>query len=134
MESGSVKAKCAIAIDSCNECVEEIIRAMLPDEWRPHVIVATYAQWADVIEMVRNALPALLVIHTNLLFLCPEDGMARCVAVSPNTRYLFLTAWSEELIDNLLKSYGSLHASLGVLRMPFERAELIAVLEGGCGL
>jgi len=125
--------KCAIAIDSGNECIEEIIRTMLPDGWGPHVTVATYAQWADVIEMARNALPALLVIHTNLLFLGPEDGIAGCVAVSPNTRYLFLTAWSEENIDYLLKVFEPLHVSLGALRMPFDRAQLIAALEGACG-
>src|SRR5260370_41836416 len=106
MVSGSVKVKCAIAIDSGNDCIEEIVRTMLSDEWRPHATVATYAQLSDVIEMVRNALPALLVIHSNLLLLGPEDGIAGCAAVSPNTRYLVLTAWSEEHIDNLGQFYG----------------------------
>jgi hypothetical protein len=132
--SGSMKVKCAIAMDSDNEPIEEIVRWMIPDEWRPHVTVAPYAQCTDVIEMVRNALPDLLVIHTNLLLLGPEDAIAGCVAVSPNTRYLLLTAWSEELVDTLRKAYEPLHISLGTLRMPFEREQFIATLGAACGL
>lgn len=132
--SGSMKVKCAIAIDSHNEPIEEIVRLMIPDEWRPHVTVAPYARCTDVIEMVRNALPDLLVIHTNLLLLGPEDGIAGCVAVSPNTRYLLLTAWSEEQVDSVRKSYQPLHVSLGALRMPFDREQFIATLGAACGL
>jgi hypothetical protein len=106
---------------------------MLPDEWRPHVTVATYAQLVDVIEMVRETLPALLVVHTNLLLSDPKHGIAGCVAVSPNTRYLVLTAWSEEHTDNLLKFYEPLHISLATLRMPFDRPQLIAALEAASG-
>jgi hypothetical protein len=127
-ENGA-QVKCAIAIDSGNECIEEIVRAMLPDDWRPHVTVATYAQWTEVIEMVRDTLPDLLVIHTNLLLLGPEDGIAGCVALSPNMRYLFLTGWSEEHIETLLKLCEPLHVPLGVLRMPFDRPQLIAALK-----
>lgn len=132
--SGSMKVNCAIAIDSLNEPIEGIVRWMIPDEWRPHVTVAQYAQCTDVIEMVRNALPDLLVIHTNLLLQGPGDGIAGCIAVSPNTRYLLLTAWSDELVDNFLKSYEPLHISLGTLRMPFERERFIATLRAACGL
>ena len=132
--SGSMKVKCAVAMDSDNEAIEEIVRAMIPDEWRPHVNVAPYAQVTGVIEMVRNALPALLVIHTNLLLLGPEDGIVGCAAVSPKTRCILLTAWSEEQVDNFRKFYEPLHISLGTLRMPFERAQLIATLEAACGL
>jgi hypothetical protein len=120
--------KCAIAFDSGSEPLGEIVRIMLPDEWQPHVFISTYARWADIIEMVRNASPALLAIHTNLLLMGPEDGIEGCAAVSPETQYLFLTGWSEENIEDLLKSYPSLHVS--VLRMPFERAQLITALEG----
>ncbi|HET6175342.1 MAG TPA: hypothetical protein VFE61_00315, partial [Candidatus Sulfotelmatobacter sp.] len=84
--------KCAIAIDSNNEDFAEIVRTLFPSEWQPHVTVSTYSKWTDVIEMVRVTLPALLVIHTNLFLLSP-DGIEGCVAISPNTRYLFLTAW-----------------------------------------
>ena len=119
--------KCVIAIDSGLEGIEEILRLMLPDEWRPHVTF-TEAQSTDLLELVRNALPALLVIHTNLFVFDPE-WMAGCVAVSPNTRYLLLTTWSQEGIDNLLKLFEPLHVSLEVLRMPFNRAQFIAALE-----
>jgi hypothetical protein len=125
--SGSVKVKCVIAIDE--DCIAEIVHAMLPEEWRLHATFATGAQLTDVIEMLRQALPALLVIHTNLLVCGPEDGIAGCVAASPSTRYLFVTAWSEEHIDDLLRFCEHLHASFGVLRMPFDRAQLIAALE-----
>ena len=118
--------KCVIAIDSGLEGIEEILRLMLPDEWRPHVTF-TEAQSTDLLELVRNALPALLVIHTNLFHYDPE-WLAGCVAVSPNTRYLVLTSWSEERIDNLLKLCEPLHVSLEVLRMPFNRAQFIAAL------
>jgi len=128
----AIKVKCAIAIDSSNPCIGEIIREMLPAEWQPHVTVSSYSQWTDVIEMVRNALPALLVIHTNLFLLSPKDGIEHCAAVSSNTRYLFLTAWSEEHIDDLLKFCEPFHAS--VLRMPFNRAQLIAALAGAYGV
>ena len=132
MASGKVKVKCAIAIDSGNECFGELICRMLPDEWRPHVTVSAYSQWTDVIEMVRNALPALLVIHANLLLVKPENGMKDCAVISPNTRYMWLTAWPEKETTPLLKFYEPLHIS--VLRMPFERSELIAALEGAHGL
>jgi hypothetical protein len=131
--SGSVKVKCVIALDSGIDGIEEIVRLMLPDEWRPHVTFARDAQSTDLIELVRNALPALLVIHTNLFHYDPE-WLAGCVAVSPNTRYLVLTSWSEERIDNLLKLCEPLHVSLEVLRTPFNRAQLIAALEPACGL
>ena len=130
--SGSVKVKCVIALDSGIDGIEEIVRLMLPDEWRPHVTF-TEAQSTDLLELVRNALPALLVIHTNLFVFDPE-WMAGCVAVSPNTRYLVLTSCSEERIDNLLKLCEPLHVSLEVLRTPFNRAQLIAALEPACGL
>jgi hypothetical protein len=132
MASGEVKVKCAIAIDSGNECIGEIICVMLPGKWRPRVTVSTYPQWTDVIEMVRKALPDLLVIHTNLLLLSPKDGIESCEAVSPNARYLFLTAWRGEHLDHLLKFCEPFHGT--VLTMPFERPELIAALEGACGL
>jgi hypothetical protein len=123
--------KCAIAIDSGNECIAEHIHRILPGEWRPHVTVSTYAQGTDVIEMVRNDLPDLLVIITNLLLRSP-DVIEGCVAVSPNTRYLFLTGWSEEEIDHLLKSCEPLPVS--VLTMPFSRAQLIAALGDALGI
>jgi hypothetical protein len=126
MASVAVKVKCAIAIDSGNECLGEIILALLPVEWRPYVTFSTYDQWTDVIEMVRNAQPALLVVHTNLLMLSP-DGIERCIAVSPNSRYLFFTAWAEEDIDHVLKAYESFPVS--ALRMPFDRAQLVAALK-----
>jgi len=131
--SGSVKVKCVIALDSGIDCIEEIVRLMLPDQWRPRVTFARDAQSTYLIELVRNALPALLVIHTNLFAFDPE-WMAGCVAVSPNTRYLVLSSWSEERIDNLLKLCAPLHVSLEVLRTPFNRAQLIAALEPACGL
>lgn len=128
------KVKCAIAIaiaiDSGNEALGEIILGLLPSEWQPHATFSAYAQWNDVIEMVRNTLPALLVINTNLLMLSP-DGIDRCVAVSPNTRYLFITAWSEEGIETLLTSYETFPVS--VLRLHFDRAQLIAAVEGAFG-
>jgi hypothetical protein len=125
--------KCAIALDSGDECIAEIVRAMLPDDWRPYVTLATYAQWTEVVEMVRGTLPALLVIHTNLL-LRQNDRILDCVAVSPNTRYLILNCWPQEYIEALLKFYKPLHIPLEVLRMPFDRPQLIAALEsaGGC--
>ena len=129
-----MKPKCAIAIDTGNECTEEFIRKILPYEWRPHVTLATFSRLTEVVEMVRDALPAVLILHTNLLLLGPEDAIANCVAVSPNTRYLLLTAWSEEHIDNFREFYEPLHISLGTLRMPFDGAQLIATLEAACGL
>jgi len=131
MASDAVKLKCAIAIDSGNECIGEVIHQMLPAEWQPHITISSCSQWSDVIEMARNALPAVLVIHTNLLLLGPKDGIEGCVAVSPGTRYLLLTAWSDDIIDHLLKAYEPLPVS--VLTMPFNRAQLIAVLEGAFG-
>jgi len=125
--------KCAIAIDSGNESIAEIILTMLPDEWCPHVTVATYNGVNAVIAMVRNTLPDLLVIYTNLLFSRPEDGIAGCAAVSPGTRYLILHAWSDDDINSMLKLYEPLHVSVGVVRMPFERAQLIATLKCACG-
>lgn len=84
--------------------------------------------------MVRKALPALLVIHTNLFAYGPA-GLAGLVAVSPNTRYVLLTAsWSEKRIADLLKSCEPSNVSLEVLMMPFNRVQLIAALEPACGL
>lgn len=82
MASGAVKVKCAIAFDSGNECIAEYVRTALPSEWRPHVTVSTYSQGTDVIEMVRNVLPDMLAIITNLLLLSP-DVIEGCVAISP---------------------------------------------------
>jgi hypothetical protein len=131
--SGSVKVKCVVAFDSGIDAIEEIVRLMLPDEWRPHVKFATDAKSTDLIDLVRNALPALLVIHTNLFHYDPE-WLAGCVAASPNTRYLVLSSWEKEVIDALLKPCEPLHASVEVLRTPFVRAQLIAALEPAFGL
>jgi hypothetical protein len=131
--SGSVKVKCIVALDWGIDAIEDILRLMLPDEWRPHVTFARDAIKNDLIELVRNALPALLIVHTNLFHYDPE-WLAGCLAVSPNTRYLVLTSWPEDQIDDLLKLCEPHHVSLEVLRTPFNRAQFIAALEPAFGL
>jgi len=124
----AAKVECAIAIDAGNECIEEIVGRMLPDQWRPHVTVATYKGIVDVIRMMQNTRPSQLALITNLLISAPE-GIAGCIAVSPNTRYLLITGWSEEHIDHIKRFYEPVHISMETLRMPFDRAQLIAALE-----
>jgi len=124
---GSGKVKLA-------ECVGEIVHSMLTDEWRAHVTVASYKGLTDVIRMVRDALPAVLILHANLLLTAPEGALAGCVAVSPQTRYLVMIAWPEEGIKNLHKFYEPLHLMMQTLEMPFNRTQLIAILESAGGL
>lgn len=122
------KVQCAIAIDEANECITEIVSAYLPAESWQHTTVATYGRFADVIRMVRDTLPTLLVIHTNLLLQGVGKAIAACVAASPGTRYLLMAAWNQESIDWVPKGYAPLHISIGVLNMPFDREQLIAAL------
>ncbi len=65
----SSKGQCAIAIDAGNECLADIFTHFLPAEWQQRMTVATYDRFTDVIRMVRDTLPALLVIHSNLILL-----------------------------------------------------------------
>jgi hypothetical protein len=129
----SQKVQCAIAIDEGNECIAEIVSACLLAESQQHTTVATYGRFADVIRMVRDTLPALLVIHTNLLVQAVGEAIAACVAASPSTRYLLIIAWNQESIDRVLKGYAPLHISIGVLNMPFDREQLIAALGSAGG-
>jgi len=131
---GSGKVKLAVVVDSGNECIGEIVYSMLTDEWRANVTVASYKRLTDVIRMVRDALPAVLVLHANLLLTAPEGGLAGCVAVSPTTRYIIMTAWPEEGIKNLHKFYEPLHIMMQTLEMPFDRTQLIPILESAGGL
>ena len=126
--TGAPKVQCAVAIDSGNECIVEIVSDLLPAEWRPRTTVAAFDGIADVIRMVRDSKPTLLVIHTNLLIRPDVKGIAGCVAVSPGTRYLIMTGWSEESVAELRKSLAPLQVPIDVLYMPFDRQQLSAAL------
>jgi hypothetical protein len=128
----SANLKCAFAIDSNNDAIVDIVGHMLPTEWRPFITVAGYDRFSDVIRMVRDARPALLVIHSNLLLLSVRNAIAGCVAVSPNTRYLIMTTWSAESVEQFTREYQALHISLGTLSTPFSRDELLATLSSEC--
>jgi hypothetical protein len=119
-------------MDSGNECMEEVFRMMLPDQWRTQVVAATYDNASAVIAMVRDVLPYLLVIHSNFLNMDPKGLMANCAAASPGTRYLLMTAWSDKIIDETWEALAPLNISMEILRMPFERAEFIATLKRSC--
>jgi hypothetical protein len=119
--------KCVIAIDSSNECLEDPLRAWLPEEWRPQVTVATHDHVPAIIAMVRDQLPNLLIIHSNFLIM-ESRAVECCSAVSRGTRFVLMTGWAGEILDLTIKEYASLNIPLGILNMPFDRAELIAVL------
>jgi len=121
--------KCAVAIDLGSEVIAEIMQAWLPDEWRPHVAAVGHNRFGDVVGMVRDVQPALLIIHSNLLIAAPEGAIAACAAVSPSTRYLIMTAWQQEHIEALHKSYEALHIAIQTLRMPFNREQLNAAVK-----
>ena len=123
--------KCAVAIDSCNECLVETLASMVPLVRRSDVTVAAYTDLFEVIQMVKDTLPALLVVHTNLVMLGPEDWIATCTSANPNMRYTFLTAWVQEHIDILYKTYEPYRVSMSTLIMPFEREQFVAALEAG---
>ena len=128
----SPKGQCAIAIDAGNECLVEIFSSFLPAEWQQRITIATYTGFTDVIRMVRDTLPALLVIHSNLI-LQSEEAIAASVAVSPGTRYLLLTAWAREPIEQLHKACAPLRISMGTLSMPFSREQFLAALSSAAG-
>jgi hypothetical protein len=133
----SAKVQCAIAIDSGNECIGEILTSFFPSEWQQLITVAAYARFTDVIRMVRDMLPALLVIHSNLILMSVGESfgesIAACVAVSPGTRYVLLTGWGPDTIEEVQKAYAPLGISMDALSMPFNRAELIASLSSAAG-
>ena len=126
---GSGRVKCAIALESFSEALGEILGAMVPVSWRPSTTVAAYNDLSEVIRMVEDRLPVLLVIHTNLLFFGPEDWIASCSAANPNMRFLFVTGWVQEQIDYLLKMNEPFHMPMTALGLPFEREQFAAALE-----
>jgi hypothetical protein len=127
------KGKCAVAIDADNECIADLVSHFLPPEWQQRITVATYDRFTDVIRVVQNTLPALLIIHSNLILLGAEGAISACVALSPGTRYLLLTAWSTEVIEQLHKSYAPLRVSLNTLAMPFSRDQFIEAISLAAG-
>ena len=120
---GPPKVHCAIAVDSKNDCFVDIISSMLPRESQPSASIAT-DRFTDVIRIVRDHRPAVLFIHSNLV-LSDVLVIVGCVAASPSTRCVVMTAWSDDVIDQLREFYESLQISVGILKLPFERKELI---------
>src|SRR5438477_12937461 len=51
--------------------------------------------FSDVVALVQDRLPALLIIHSNLLIEISIEAICFLVAISPSTRYLVITGWSE---------------------------------------
>ena len=118
------KVHCAIALDSGNECLLDTINAMLPGELQSTARIVT-DRFTDVIRIVRDCLPILLFIHSNLLLLEGLEGFTGCVAANPSTRYVIMTAWPDDAIEQFLEFYEPLQVSVGILKLPFERKELI---------
>lgn len=131
-EPSSAQVQCLIAVDG--ECFPEIFNSLLPSEWKPHIAVANYdLRFTDVIRVVRDTLPALLFIHSNLIQ-HGWDAFAAYVAVSPGTRYIIMNSnWGPETIEEFRKTYAPLQISMGILNMPFTREELIASLHSALG-
>jgi hypothetical protein len=114
---------------------EAIFNSFLPSEWKPHTTVLANddLRFTDVIRVVRDTLPALLCIHTNLIAYA-WDAFAAYVAVSPATRYLILNSnWTLEDIEEFRRTYGPLQISVGILNLPFTREEFIASLQSASG-
>jgi hypothetical protein len=78
--------------------------------------------------MVRDYRPAVLFIHSNLV-LSEKLVIAGCVAANASTRCVIMTAWSDDAIDQLREFYESLQISVGILKLPFERKELIDAVD-----
>ncbi len=129
----STKTKCAIAIDTGNEAVAEIISEMLPAGWRQCITVGTYGRVRDVIRMVQGIHPAMLIVHGNFLALGVADVIVGCAAVSPGTKCVFMHAWHPELLEQVRTAYVPLRVSIGSLTMPFSREEFVAALAAQAG-
>ena len=130
----TARGKCFIAMDFGAEPLLDIFTRFLPTEWREHfATVSFFDGFASVIRMVRDTLPALLVIQSNLLNYDGVDLIATCVAVSPGTRYLLLTSWPPEAIQQLHKHYAPLWISMGILNIPCTAEEFIAALSVAAG-
>jgi hypothetical protein len=124
------KVYCAIAIDSGNDCLVEAFRVIFATQVQPDsLLVAAFDDLIGVVRMVRNTMPELLIIHSNLLLMGPGlEAIAGCAAVSPTTRYLIATGWDNAAISELSDTLAPFKISVDVLRMPLSPQDVAVAI------
>ncbi len=129
----SAHGRCVIAAE--DKFFEDLFNSFLPSEWKPHTTVLANddVRFTDVIRVVRDTLPALLCIHSNLVR-CASEAFAAYVAVSPATRYLILNSnLTLEDIEEFRRTYRPLQISVSILNLPFTPEEFAASLQSASG-
>ena len=120
------KIDCAVVIDFGAGPVMEIVSALLPPELQSGCEIRACDHFSDVVVLMQETIPALLIIHSNLLIDISIEAIGLLVAISPATRYLVITSWSE--IGFFRAIADSLHIQIGVLRTPFQPDECLAAV------
>jgi hypothetical protein len=117
---------CAVVVDPCAGPLLEMVSNSLPPDLRSGSEVRAYDHFSDVVALMQETLPALLILHSNLLIEITIEAICLLVAISPATRYLVITGWSE--IDFFRTIADVLRIHIGVLQTPFQRDEFLAAV------
>jgi hypothetical protein len=117
---------CAVVVDPGAGPVMEIANALLPPELRSGSEIRACDHFSDVVVFMQQTLPALLIIHSNLLIEISIEAIGLLVAISPATRYLVITGWSE--IDFFRTIAKALRIQIHVLQTPFQPDEFVAAV------
>jgi hypothetical protein len=117
---------CAIVADPGAGPVMEIASALLPPELQSGSEIHTCDHFSDVIVLMQETLPALLILHTNLLNEISIEAICLLVAISPASRYFVITGWPE--INCFRPIANALRIQISVLQTPFQRDQFAAAV------
>jgi hypothetical protein len=121
------KLVCALVTDS-GDAVMEILATFVPQHLQSRTITRPYDRLSDAVNLFRESPPALLVIHSNLILTSSGiEEISALVAVSPGTRYLVVTGWTD--IDIFRKVSDDLRVRIDVMQMPCSRGDFAAAVE-----
>jgi hypothetical protein len=84
---------------------------------------------SDVVPLVGESEPDLLIFHSNLIWHSWE-AIPAVVAASPNTRHLMLTGSPEDMGEIVCKSFDAAGASFSTLQTPFSFEQFAEAIGG----
>lgn len=122
-------AQCAIAVDSGLDCLLEFLPNLVLPNWKSKTTTRLCNRLSDVVKLLRESSPAVLVITSNLLVQTGAEGISALVAVSPGTRYLVMTG-VEAFIADFQQVSECVHVPIHTVMMPFSGDEFRAALTG----
>jgi hypothetical protein len=119
--------QCAIAVDCGLDCLLEFLPKLVPPNWQSKTTTRLCNRLSDVVKLLRESSPAVLVITSNLFLDTGAEGISALVAVSPGTRYLVMNG-VESFIADFQQVSECVLVRIHTIMMPFSGDEFRAAL------